>query len=321
MATTMMLGRKLRGKHGLYTVTKQVQDCIWLATNQNKENVVVKSVDHFRLQNERDVLLRFQNQTPFIRPLLDEIETIHGTPSLASNTQRLTRLEVKYVAQRVLKALAVLHTEGFVHTDVKPSNILVNYAPGEVRFKDVQLADFGSTVRMDSSYARDGDPIGTPMFRGPEAHLQMSWSTATDIWSFGAMASFKLPFPAELYRLKSNFLALQLISLMYGEGFHIFKSDVPVDHEDIEIKILTRHHICFGPFPESYEQIADQERLAVLVWIMQNTPPEKMRPFHLTTAREICEEDKGFVAKMMKLDPRDRPTAQELLEDKWFQQG
>lgn len=88
---------------------------------------MVKSVDHFRLQNERDILLQFQNRTPFIRPLLDEVEATHSPPSLvlryldvdilqASETQRLTRLEVKYVAQRVLKALAVLHTEGFVHT-------------------------------------------------------------------------------------------------------------------------------------------------------------------------------------------------------------
>ena len=46
-----------------------------------------------------------------------------------------------------------------------------------------------------------------------------------------------------------------------------------------------------------------------------------MRPFHLTTAREICEADKTFVLKMMKLDPRDRLTAQELLEDKWFHEN
>lgn len=88
---------------------------------------MVKSVNHFRLQNERDVLLRFQNRTPFIRPLLDEIATADSPPALvlryldddilqASNTQRLTRPEVKYVAQRVLEALAVLHNEGFIHT-------------------------------------------------------------------------------------------------------------------------------------------------------------------------------------------------------------
>lgn len=88
---------------------------------------MVKSVNHFRLQNERDVLVRFQTRTPFIRPLLDEIATTDSPPGLvlryldddvlhASNTQRLTRPEVKYVAQRVLEALAVLHNEGFVHT-------------------------------------------------------------------------------------------------------------------------------------------------------------------------------------------------------------
>jgi serine/threonine protein kinase len=81
-----------------------------------------------------------------------------------------------------------------------------------------------------------------------------------------------------------------------------------------------KHHRCFGPFPDSYKDIADQGRLAALVWIMQNSPPETMKPFHLTTAREISQEDKEFVLKAMKLDPRDRPTAQELLEDKWFQQ-
>jgi serine/threonine protein kinase len=86
--------------------------------------------------------------------------------------------------------------------DVKPSNILVNYGLGEVRFKDVQLSDFGSTVPTNSSHARDGDPIGTPMFRSPEAHRQMSWSTATDIWSFGATASFE----SKVCHLKTNFM-------------------------------------------------------------------------------------------------------------------
>lgn len=79
-----------------------------------------------------------------------------------------------------------------------------------------------------------------------------------------------------------------------------------------------KHHRCFGPFPESYEQIASQEILAVLVWVMQNSPPETLKPFHLTTSREICEEDKAFVLKAMRLDPRDRPTAKMLLEDTWF---
>ncbi|KAM5507735.1 hypothetical protein McanMca71_001003 [Microsporum canis] len=215
----------------------------------------------------------------------------------ASNNQRLTHLEVKFVARKVLEGLSVLHEEGFVHTDIKPSNVLVNYGK-DARFKDVQLADFGSTVHVDSTYAQRGDPIGTPIFRSPEAHLQMKWGTSTNIWSFGAL----------------------LISLLYGEGFHIFRPDVPVDHDEYDVKILMKHHRCFGPFPASYEEIADQERLAVLAWIMHNSPSETLKPFHLTTTREICQEDKELVLRAMKLDPRDRPTARQLLEDKWFHQ-
>ena len=88
---------------------------------------MAKSVHHFRLQNERDILLRFQSRTPYIRPLIDEVEDPSAPPTLilkylddnlldASNNKRLTRLEVKYVAKKVLEALSVLHHEGFVHT-------------------------------------------------------------------------------------------------------------------------------------------------------------------------------------------------------------
>ncbi|KAJ5198338.1 kinase-like protein [Penicillium cinerascens] len=261
----MKLRQIIRGRTGQYTIIKQLHESVWLAMNQEKDSFIVKSANHFRIHNERDILLRFQHKSPLLRPLLDEVQDPASPSAIvlkyleddilhASNRKRLARTEVKYVAQRVLEALSVLHQEGFVHTDIKPSNVLVNYEKGESRFKEVQLADFGST----------------------------------------------------------------LTSLLYGEGFHVFKPDVPVDHEDYDLKILMKHHRCFGPFPASYDEIANQQRRAVLIWVTQNCPPDTMRPFHLTTAQEIRNEDKGFVLKVMKLDPRDRPSAQELLEDSWF---
>jgi serine/threonine protein kinase len=72
------------------------------------------------------------------------------------------------------------------------------------------------------------------------------------------------------------------------------------------------------PFPTSYDRIADKERLAVLVWIMENCPPDTLRPFRLTSSREVSQEGKEFVLKIMQLDPRDRPTAEALLEDRRF---
>lgn len=75
-------------------------------------------------------------------------------------------------------------------TDIKPDNILVNYGQGDIRFTDVQFADCESTVPADSAYAKDGDLIGAPIWRSPEAHLRIPWGTQTDIWSFGAMVGF-----------------------------------------------------------------------------------------------------------------------------------
>lgn len=70
---------------------------------------------------------------------------------------------------------------------MKPDNVLVNYGPGDIRFSDVQLADCGSTVPADSAYAKDSDLIGAPIWRSPEAQLQIGWGTPTDIWSFGTL--------------------------------------------------------------------------------------------------------------------------------------
>ncbi|RKF53140.1 hypothetical protein OnM2_108036, partial [Erysiphe neolycopersici] len=84
---------------------------------------------------------------PHIRPSLDQIEE---PPALvlkflldnllkASNMRRLERSEIKFVARGVLEALNIFHKAGYVHTDVKPDNSLVNYGDGTNRFSEVEL--------------------------------------------------------------------------------------------------------------------------------------------------------------------------------------
>ena len=47
-------------------------------------------------------------------------------------------------------------------------------------------------------------------------------------------------------------------------------------------------------------------------------PPEKRGLFRVISEKEICAEDKTFLLKIMKYDWGDRPSAEQLLEDKWF---
>jgi serine/threonine protein kinase len=68
----------------------------------------------------------------------------------------------------------------------------------------------------------------------------------------------------------------------------------------------------------TYQEICLPETLEVMASIMNSMPAEKKKPFGRVTENEISKEDKAFILKIMKLDPRDRPSARELLEDKWF---
>ncbi|SPQ26059.1 a9c2453e-7cea-46bb-903b-02bfd9aa8072 [Thermothielavioides terrestris] len=310
------IGHRLRGRLGTYTLTRQLYETVWLASNTQQEPVIIKAVRHVRLENERQILKRFPDATVPFRALIDEIQEPQDPPALVlkhydshvgevADKKGLSAREIRHVARRVLEALRVLHENGFVHTDVKPDNIMVNLSSnedgdGDMRFKDACLADFGNTVSVDSEYAVNGYPLGTPIFRSPETTLILPFGPPADVWSFGAT----------------------LISLLYGEGFDIFRPDVPVDHELYVDKILTRFHQFFGPYPKTYLTLPgiNDEVLELLIHIISTFPPEQRKPFQLASRTEISHRDRDFICKIMKLDPRDRPTVQELLDDDWFQE-
>ncbi|KAL1882427.1 hypothetical protein Plec18167_002843 [Paecilomyces lecythidis] len=316
MPPLFRLGQTLRGKLGEYTITKQIQDTVWFATNHAKaQTVVIKGVKgHPRVANERDVLRRFQNRTPYIRPLIDEIEESSAPPTIvlkhlddhllsASAQRALNQREIRYVSKKVLEALSVLHDEGYVHTDIKPDNVFVDYGDtatkeaGDIRFSDVQLGDLGGTYSVDSKYAKEGTPIGAPIWTSPEVIMETPWNTATDIWSFGAM----------------------IISLIYGGNFNLFRpKTVPYGHEEYGLEVLKQQFRYFGPFPVKYEEICSPETLTAILYLMREIPKSKTTPFRNTTEREVSKEDKEFIGRIMMMDWRDRPLARELLEDEWF---
>ena len=83
----------------------------------------------------------------------------------------------------VADALSVLHEQGVVHRDVKPSNILVTDAGLMV------LADFGLARSLqDERMTRTGQALGTPLYMSPEQILarQDDIDGRTDVYGLGA---------------------------------------------------------------------------------------------------------------------------------------
>lgn len=52
--------------------------------------------------------------------------------------------------------------------------------------------------------------------------------------------------------------------MIWGDNFFLFKTNVPCDHDEYDLEILTKYHIYFGPYPPSYGDLADPEALGIL---------------------------------------------------------
>lgn len=72
-----------------------------------------------------------------------------------------------------------MHEQGVIHRDIKGSNILAT------KEGSVKLADFGVATRVGP--LKDSSVVGSPYFMAPEVIDQSGATTASDIWSVGAV--------------------------------------------------------------------------------------------------------------------------------------
>ncbi len=81
------------------------------------------------------------------------------------------------IIQRIAAALGKLHHAGWLHNDIKPSNILCN----ENSF--ITLCDFALSCPMRNTAV----PMGTPAYLAPERWHGQPATVQTDIYAFGVL--------------------------------------------------------------------------------------------------------------------------------------
>ena len=105
----------------------------------------------------------------------------------------LTLAEAIPLVRQVASALDYAHERGFVHRDVKPSNVLVNEKGQAI------LTDFGIAKAADSArLTQTGEMVGSPPYMSPEQVKGSDVDHRSDIYSLGIvcyeMLSGKPPF-------------------------------------------------------------------------------------------------------------------------------
>jgi serine/threonine protein kinase len=100
-----------------------------------------------------DVIFRLENDRPAVQPGV----AVH-------------------IMRQVLRGLESLHAHGFVHSDVKPDNIMID------RLGYVKLVDFGRAVRTNERMAF---LLGSPLYMAPETHRREPSLVQSDLFSLG----------------------------------------------------------------------------------------------------------------------------------------
>jgi serine/threonine protein kinase len=144
-----------------------------------------------RFLQERQILATVAH--PNIARLLDAGHLDHGQPFLVMeyvNGEPIDAFTAGWSVRRIVAlflevcgAVAYLHRHLIVHRDLKPSNILVN-ADGAPK-----LLDFGIAKLLDLTTDRTitGLRMLTPAYASPEQIMGGEISTASDIYSLGAL--------------------------------------------------------------------------------------------------------------------------------------
>ncbi|CBZ53095.1 Glucose-6-phosphate isomerase,related [Neospora caninum Liverpool] len=253
----------------------------------------------------------------------------------------------RYLRQ-MLTALAGLHAEGLIHGDVKAENFILaeplcghggrGETPG---LPPVLLSDLGSAVPVEAAQAsreRRKAPAGagTPMYMAPELFTKSGYDGKVDVWAAGVVFALLLtgctPFGNTdvLSFLWQRYSSQQKSGCGFKRTAHsartprsgaVLVTRCPRENEcfpdaaDCVAPVHTMNSVtldCMAVLASDIESAADLAPLLDPLIDAELSSGE--------TWRNVSGEAKRVVRSLLRVDPRERPSAAHALADPWLTQ-
>eukprot|EP01018_Ginkgo_biloba_P007335 Gb_41818 [translate_table: standard] len=287
---------------------------------------ILKPVKKKKIKREIKILQNLCGG-PNVVKLLDIVRDQHSkTPSLifeyVNSTDfkvlypTLTDYDIRYYIYELLKALDYCHSQGIMHRDVKPHNVMIDHELRKLRLIDWGLAEFYHpgkeyNVRVASRY-----------FKGPELLVDLQdYDYSLDMWSLGCM------FAGMIFRKEPFF---------YGHDNH--DQLVKIAKMQVRRRLLTpntRYTLRFHMWEQLsllFEVLGTDELNAYLNKYHLELDPQldalvgrhSRKPWskfiNADNQHLVSPEALDFLDKLLRYDHQDRLTAREAMAHPYFYQ-
>ncbi|EEH22249.1 serine/threonine protein kinase [Paracoccidioides brasiliensis Pb03] len=230
--------------------------------------------------------------------------------SLVKNNPNMSIAPRKRILWELGQALKEFHAKNWIHIDVKPDNVMVDYRydqAGQLAPERVVLGDLDCSLKLKGDKLLrlpDRVKIGNVMWRSPEAQTGQGIGKPSDVFSYGLVC---------------------LYTITGVETLHPDFEQLKRDMIEPELEIMGRLISFFGPVPDELVTHVNNENWGqIMMAISEGTfdrgpvGPGRFEKWEEKDYPNLDSDTKRFLWRMTNLSPLKRATMEELMEDPWW---